>query len=140
MKRNSSIRRQKILEAVQSAHSHPTAEWVYDRVKQEIQDLSLGTVYRNLKILAEEGLVRVIHSSDGKDHFDGQVEPHHHLICEQCGKIMDYHSPQRFRFLEAVEKKTGFTISSSGLRLTGLCKECQENFAKKEFLIAKINE
>ncbi|MDX9754723.1 MAG: transcriptional repressor [bacterium] len=125
MKRNSSIRREKIAEALGRTRSHPTAEWIYDQVKQEIPDLSLGTVYRNLKILVEEGRARVIHAEDGKDHFDAHVEAHHHLICKQCGKVVDYYTSEETGLAQRIETDTGFLIDSDGLKLSGFCKDCK---------------
>jgi Fur family transcriptional regulator, peroxide stress response regulator len=124
MKRNNSIRREKILETLRTTKMHPTAEWVYEQVKMDIPDLSLGTVYRNLKILAEEDRVRVIHSDEGKDHFDGFVEPHHHLICRKCGKVLDYHADENLDLLEQIQEETGFVADSEGIKITGLCENC----------------
>ena len=134
MKRNVSHRREKILEALRKTKMHPTAEWVYEQVKGTIPDLSLGTVYRNLRILGEEGLLRVIHSDEGKDHFDGDINPHHHLLCEECGRVFDYFSEANVNLIEDIEKNTGFIVKRDGLKLSGVCCECHKEHKNNKHL------
>ena len=83
-----SKRRQCILDNLESRKDHPTADMVYRSVRDQIPNISLGTVYRNLKDLADEGVI-ISFTQNGKEHFDGNNHPHMHLCCSVCGKIED---------------------------------------------------
>ncbi len=81
--------RQAVLEIVQAGAEHYTAEQVYDRARKKFPDISMGTVYRNLNILADTGMIRRLHIADEPVRFDRVLAPHEHLVCDRCGKIMD---------------------------------------------------
>lgn len=68
---------------------HPTADMVYQHVRRENPNISLGTVYRNLTLLADRGEIRRIRVGDGADHFDADVSPHYHFVCTECGGVSD---------------------------------------------------
>ena len=87
--RNRSRQREAILSVIQSTTCHPTAEWVYTTLKPHMPELSLGTVYRNLAILQEEGTIQSVGHGGGKEHFDGDMHPHAHLFCSRCGQVLD---------------------------------------------------
>lgn len=70
-------------------HDHPTAETVYLGIKDEFPNVSLGTVYRNLALLAEIGEIQKISTGNGPDRFDGRPEPHYHFLCTDCGGVSD---------------------------------------------------
>ena len=72
-----------------SRHDHPTAEVVYNNVIKEYPKISLGTVYRNLSFLVEQGEAITVPCNDGSVHFDGKVSPHYHFQCTKCGCIRD---------------------------------------------------
>lgn len=72
-----------------SRYDHPTAETVYLNVKKEFPNISLGTVYRNLSLLAELGKIQKISTGIGPDRFDGNPAPHYHFFCSQCGSVID---------------------------------------------------
>ncbi|BAK46900.1 hypothetical protein CXIVA_09330 [Clostridium sp. SY8519] len=72
-----------------SRHDHPTAETVYLNIREQIPNISLATVYRNLSLLSEQGEIRKISIGQGPDRFDGNTEPHSHFICRECGTIID---------------------------------------------------
>lgn len=80
-------------EAIQfylATHSnHPTAETVYLGIKEEFPNVSLGTVYRNLALLAENGEILKISTGVGPDRFDGCIDPHYHFFCTECGAVYD---------------------------------------------------
>ena len=69
--------------------SHPTADTVYLHIKEEFPNISLGTVYRNLNLLADIGEALRIPTPDGGDRFDGRCEPHYHVVCTNCGNVFD---------------------------------------------------
>ena len=78
-----------ILSYLMSVRSHPTAHQIYQEVQKEIPNISLGTVYRNLNLLAAEGTIIRVSCGDGMDHFDADVRPHNHFICRSCGCVLD---------------------------------------------------
>jgi Fur family peroxide stress response transcriptional regulator len=120
-----SRQRDTILRVVMDSKSHPRADWVYDQVRQEIPNISLGTVYRNLRSLAKSGEIRQLDIADGTSRFDGNTDSHYHFRCEKCGLIFDLDEPVDQSIGERVAKKTGFKISRQRMELLGLCTECQ---------------
>ncbi|MDR3162103.1 MAG: transcriptional repressor [Spirochaetaceae bacterium] len=91
--RKHSRKRDAILRVIQSTKSHPGAQWVYDQLKPQIPDLSLGTVYRNITFFREAGIVVSLGVVNGEDRFDGDVRPHPHLVCSRCGRVVDLPCP-----------------------------------------------
>ena len=79
--RKRSRKRDAILACVRATTCHPSAEWVYQRLKPTIPDLSLGTVYRNLSMFKDEGLVISVGTVGGLERFDGNTKPHTHFVC-----------------------------------------------------------
>ena len=84
-----SRQRQAIYETLKGTVSHPDAEWVYEQVRREIPGISLGTVYRNLKQLADSGAILTVETMDKSVHFDADTSPHMHFVCSECGCIKD---------------------------------------------------
>lgn len=68
---------------------HPTADMVYLNIREKFPNISLGTVYRNLNFLVDQGEIVKLTCGDGSDHFDGTITPHYHFICKECGKVID---------------------------------------------------
>jgi Fur family transcriptional regulator, peroxide stress response regulator len=121
-----SNQRDTILKVVMNSKSHPRADWVYEMVRREIPNISLGTVYRNLRSLAKSGEIRQLDLADGTSRFDGNNDSHYHFRCEGCGLIFDLEEPVDKSIGERVAKKTGFKISRQRMELIGLCMECQQ--------------
>ena len=84
-----SRQRESIKDYLMHTNAHPTADMVYLHVKEQFPNISLGTVYRNLALLADIGEIQKICTGDGADRFDGQVRPHYHVICTRCHQVMD---------------------------------------------------
>ena len=84
-----SKQRDLILQVLSECQDHPTADVIYDRVKQHCPNVSLGTVYRNLKQFADEGKIITLETTDKSLHYDGRIMTHSHFVCEDCGKIID---------------------------------------------------
>ena len=126
-----SEKREAILKCLQETDSHPTAEWLYQRLKPKYPGLSLGTVYRNLCQLKEAGLVLSMGVQAGEEHYDGNVLPHPHVVCTRCGKVVDLDPalPLEEIFTQA-QASSGFKVISA--RLMGLCPECAEASAPEE--------
>lgn len=119
-----SRQRERIRQLVQSTETHPTAEWVYDRLKGEIPGLSLGTVYRNLKLLSEQGEIARADLGDGIDRFDCRTENHYHFVCLSCGTIHDLHVPVSAELEQAAAAETSFRITGHTARFYGYCSRC----------------
>ncbi len=103
---------------------HPTPESVYERVRQQIPSISLGTVYKNIKTFLDAGLVREVSLHHGTQRLDPNTEPHHHLVCTRCRRIFDLPA-------SAVEPpklksrlKSGFRVEKTSIELLGSCAEC----------------
>ncbi len=115
-----------LLELLASTKEHPTATWLYENLRKTFPSISLGTVYRNLSVLVEQGRVRVLRNGSGFDRFDGNVSEHNHVICTVCKKIMDIVSeiPAEAAVERSAEKESGFKIISHRLDFYGICPEC----------------
>ena len=84
-----SRKREAVLEIIRGTASHPTADWIYDEVRKDIPDISLGTVYRNLAAFKDEGLIISVGVVDGRERFDANTGEHAHFICLGCGSVLD---------------------------------------------------
>ena len=84
-----SRQRQCIVDYLMHTTEHPTAEMVYLHVREQYPRVSLGTIYRNLRLLAEQGQILSLSCGDGYERFDGNTKPHHHFICRHCGHVLD---------------------------------------------------
>ncbi|MBB5020798.1 Fur family transcriptional regulator [Desulfurispira natronophila] len=119
--------RRVILDVLRNTKSHPSAEWIYNQVRQIIPNVSLGTVYRNLNILHQEGLVLEMNYGKGQSRYDGMVEPHYHVRCSECGRIDDVELDSINHLSETVESLTGFAVSDYRLEFNGQCPDCMKN-------------
>lgn len=119
-------KRNAILHYLQSVTNHPSAEMVFTHLKQEIPDLSMGTVYRNLNLFKNQGKAAIVATVNGVERFDGNTNPHVHFICTGCDAVidlMDMDVPQELR--AAAEKSCGGEVAECQLSFTGLCSECR---------------
>ena len=122
-----SKQREQILNIVNNSFEHPTAYMVYEQVKKEIPNISLGTVYRNLNALAYKGVIRRFLSDDAKARYDANITPHQHMQCTCCKKVFDC-PPMFYSILqEDILKRTGFHVLQQQIYLTGICAECSDN-------------
>src|SRR6056297_941756 len=111
MKFRKSKQREKILEVLKNTNCHPTADWVYDQVKKEFPNLSLGTVYRNLKILRQQGKIKKIEHGSTYDRFDVVTNEHYHFICEKCGQIIDFKLEINKEMIDKIEEQLNCTTT-----------------------------
>ena len=124
-------KRNAILHHLQSVTNHPSAEMVFTHLKQEIPDLSIGTVYRNLNLFKNQGLAVSVATVNGVERFDGNTDPHVHFICNGCDAVidlMDMDVPQELR--AAAERSCGGLVSECQLSFTGLCSQCKDKKSK----------
>lgn len=121
--KNYSKQREAIIKVLRSSRSHPTAASVYEQVREIIPNISLGTVYRNLSALAANGDILSVSVGDGYEHFDGDISPHIHLHCRQCGAIIDV--PANELDFNRYAKNDGFTPDTTVCIVYGICKDCK---------------
>lgn len=119
-----SVKREAVLSLLRSTKCHPPAEWIHAKLLDEYPDLSLGTVYRNLRQLADEGLIVSVGVIGGQERFDGNITPHGHFICQKCGAVIDVPLPLSRRLHHDVEKLTGGRVSAVETKVYGVCAEC----------------
>ncbi len=129
MRRNTA-QRTIILETLRKAKSHPSVEWLYDEVRKVLPHISLGTVYRNLNVLREEGMIQELIITGNKTYYEGNTEPHAHFICESCGKILDVDFPKGN--LTRGLKTDGFEVKQLRLEYFGLCPDCTPQSENKQ--------
>lgn len=122
--KNRSRQREAITRVLRSLDTHPTARQVYDLVRQEIPNISLGTVYRNLADLSANGDILSIGVGDGFEHFDGDTSPHIHLRCRKCGCIED--AVLKEDFLLKTAKEHSFIPDAEVLVVYGTCANCNQ--------------
>ena len=121
-------KREAILNCLRSTDVHPTAEWVYTQLKSEYPDISLGTVYRNLNLFKEQGLIQSLGTVNGVERFDGNTAPHVHYICTGCGRVVDLPGlsvPEDLNY--AAEAESGGRVAACQLTFTGICGKCSQN-------------
>lgn len=124
-KRNNSKKRELLLEALRGRTDHPTAETLYRDLKPLCPQLSLGTVYRNLSVLSEQGLARAVATVDGQLRYDGRTEPHAHFICRRCRRVTDLELPDTVTPLYPLAaEQAGCRPETYALSVSGLCAGC----------------
>ena len=124
-------KRNAILSYLQHTTAHPSAETIFSDLKAEIPDLSMGTVYRNLKLFQQQGLVSCIATVHGVERFDANTDPHVHFVCSDCSEVIDLHQiavPQELS--NTVEEISGCHPDGCQLSFTGLCGSCYEKNQK----------
>jgi Fe2+ or Zn2+ uptake regulation protein len=117
--RRHSRRRKIILRIIRGTDSHPTAEWVYERARRKIPNLSLGTVYRNLNLLAEENTIQRVMTADGVVRYDHRLDAHAHFICTETGRVMDVEAPAMDELVELFHQRTGHRVTSCQILFYG---------------------
>ena len=119
-----SVQRLAIFEYVRRSCQHPTAEVVYEALRDELGSLSLTTVYNTLKLFVDAGLIMMLTIDDTFRCFDGNCSNHAHFRCNDCGKIIDL--GMKKDFLSMVEGVEGLAVNEAQLYLKGLCGECKK--------------
>jgi Fur family peroxide stress response transcriptional regulator len=105
--------------------SHPSADTVHGRLRQELPTLSLATVYRVLESFEREGLVRRVSTPDGAGRFDANVRPHQHLVCRVCRGVSDFEASSLARIGVPRSVPTEFRAEELDIRIVGVCRPCQ---------------
>lgn len=134
---NRSKQRDAIVNYLKTHKTHPTADTIYNDIKIDFPNISLGTVYRNLSLLVELGEIKKISYGAVSEHFDGDISPHNHFICNECGKIFDL----KMDNLDFVDSLAGNNfdgrITGHNIYFYGLCKDCLSKEEDWSLLTAK---
>lgn len=121
-------KRNAILSCLRATDTHPDADWIWSQVKNEIPDISLATVYRNLALFKQRGVIASVGTVAGVERFDANTTPHVHFICTDCGAVQDLHSLRVPDSLGAeAEKSCGGCVRNCSLSFTGICANCLQN-------------
>lgn len=119
-----------VYETVKNTYSHPTADWIFEQVRDALPKVSLGTVYRNLGVLKEEGLVREIYGNDRRAHYDADTSPHAHFMCSSCDEIIDVRGVQPIDW-RTFKDLVGCSVSEQNVVFGGLCAHCRQQEPKE---------
>ena len=118
-------KRNAILECLRNTDAHPSAEALFQMLQKEHPDISLATVYRNLTLFKQQGMIQSLGTVNGIERFDGNTQPHVHFICGSCESVLDLPEldpPESLR--SAAAKATGGEVSGCQLIFTGTCQDC----------------
>ena len=121
-----SKQRETIYEVLKNDWSHPNVDDIYTQVKQLIPDISLGTVYRNLNLLADHKRIARLDIGDGVIHFDARIDSHFHMICKQCGSIQDIVCQPAIleELINKVNEQSEHVVESAQILFHGTCLHC----------------
>ena len=122
--------RQVILEELNKVKTHPTANELYDMVRKRLPRIGLGTVYRNLELMAENGMILKIEVGGSQKRFDATTASHYHIRCSQCGKVEDIDVPVITDLVKEASATSSYHIIGHHIEFTGICSECQKLLAE----------
>ena len=116
--------RQIILEELGKVTSHPTANEVYDMVRKRLPRIGLGTVYRNLELMAETGLILKLEVGGTQKRFDATTNLHYHVRCSECGRVDDIELPVQTKLDRLAAKACDYQIIGHHIEFSGICPDC----------------
>ncbi|MCR8969472.1 Fur family transcriptional regulator [Facklamia sp. 7083-14-GEN3] len=118
--------RRAILKIILTKVKHPSVEEIYQQVQQEYPQMSLATVYNNVRAFVSAGIIQELNIDEKTKHYDINVQPHGHTICESCGKIEDVFMNQFNDLYSEIQELDKFNVKSMEVSFYGLCQECCE--------------
>ena len=124
---NYSKQRELILDTLKENVVHPTAEYLWEKVKEKDSKISLATLYRNLNQLSENGIIKKIEVLETSSHFDHNTFGHYHFICSECNRVFDIAAEVAPDLVVKTENSTGFTVHNHDIIFSGICKDCKNN-------------
>ncbi len=119
--------RQIILEELSKVKTHPTASELYDMVRQRLPRIGLGTVYRNLELMADNGMILKLEVGGTQKRFDATTDTHYHIRCTGCGRVDDIDTPVMEDLVKAAAENTSYQVVGHHVEFTGICPDCQES-------------
>lgn len=114
-----------ILRYLVESYSHPTADDIFQALSPQYPSLSVATVYNNLKVFIDAGLVRELTYGDASSRFDADLSDHYHAICTSCGMMVDFEHPPVKEVEEAAVRATGFSVQGHRMEIYGTCPTCR---------------
>ncbi len=120
-----SRQREALLDNLSHRYDHPTADMLYESIRAKYPHISLGTVYRNLNLLSEQGRLLKLSCGDGTVHYDYNTSPHYHFYCKSCGRMLDISMSYLEDIDSMVDPEVGRADSHS-LIFYGCCKKCSD--------------
>ncbi|MDE5414883.1 MULTISPECIES: peroxide-responsive transcriptional repressor PerR [Alkalihalobacterium] len=118
--------RHAILEYLYESMTHPTADDIYKALEGRFPNMSVATVYNNLRMFKEVGIVKELTYGDSSSRFDCVTTDHYHVICTDCGKIVDFHYPGLDEVETLAEHVTNFDVSNHRMEIYGVCPDCKK--------------
>lgn len=126
-----SKQKETLLKVLSSTTCHPDADWIYEQVKKQLPNISLGTVYRNLAKMSQQGTILRLNVDDGRDHFDADTANHYHMVCRNCREIVDIFAEKNEqntfkKYLDSfAQSHTDAVIETHNVIFYGLCNKCK---------------
>lgn len=125
---NYSKQREIILNVIKDMHTHPTAEEIIEKVHDIDKKISKSTVYRNINILVNNGIIRKISMPFGSDRYDYFHKIHNHIVCEKCGKVFDFNCELPIELKEAIMNQLHNKITlTDNIKINGICNDCMKS-------------
>ena len=118
--------RQIILEELSKVKTHPTASELYDMVRKRLPRIGLGTVYRNLELMAENGMILKLEVGGTQKRFDATTDTHYHIRCSTCGKVDDIDTPVMDELVKEAASSSTYQVLGHHVEFTGICPSCQK--------------
>ncbi len=119
--------RQIILEELSKVKTHPTASELYDMVRQRLPRIGLGTVYRNLELMADNGMILKLEVGGTQKRFDATTDTHYHIRCTGCGRVDDIDTPVMEDLVKAAAESTSYQVVGHHVEFTGICPDCRKS-------------
>lgn len=125
--------RQIILRVLKGTNTHPTADWLYQKVKDKIPNISLGTVYRNLGVLKEQELIQELRHAGSQSRYDGNPQPHYHFFCLDCGRVEDVILPYSEQMDQDFQSQMPeYAVFGHKTEFYGCCPDCKKRKQEEE--------
>ncbi|QOV19344.1 transcriptional repressor [Blautia liquoris] len=125
-----SRQREAIKELLITRKDHPTADMIYTELRRTQPNISLGTVYRNLALLAELGEIKKFSAGDGVDRYEADLTPHSHFVCRECGAVLDMKLDHQTKIRHLAEKNFEGIIEDCSVNFYGICPACKQKSKK----------
>ena len=124
-RQRNTVQRQIILDTLRKLNTHPSIDEIYADIHEEHPSISKTTVYRNLRQLAENGVIRQVLLPDGLERYDERTSQHYHFRCKNCGSILDVDIDYLAGINSTVQGKYGIQVDEHDVIFSGFCRQCK---------------